>query len=290
MDIVTVSGSFDAEPIPEWAPYREGVAHVNGIDLYYRDSGGRGHPLVLLHPATGSALIWAYQQAPFVAAGYRVITYSRRGHFGSAPCDALDGGCPSQDLSALVNFLAVDTFAILASAAGCAVALDFAIGHSERLSGLILSGGSFGNVDDTDRAQASADLRPSGFDEMPATFRELSPSYRAANVPGAKAWAALEQQAVTGNRMGTRSAHRITWETIGLVRAPTLFIAGGADLWSPPPLMRPVAEAILESKMIIMSDVGHSAYWEQPSHFNGIILRFLAEKNRRAGGATSGNA
>ena len=41
---------------------------------------GGGQPIVLLHPATGSGLIWAYQQPAFVKAGYRVIAYSRRGY------------------------------------------------------------------------------------------------------------------------------------------------------------------------------------------------------------------
>src|SRR4051812_19443924 len=67
-------------PIPAQAPAKDGMAQLPGARLGYWDTGGDGAPIVLLHPATGSALIWEYQQPVFAKAGYRVIAYSRRGH------------------------------------------------------------------------------------------------------------------------------------------------------------------------------------------------------------------
>src|SRR5689334_21103147 len=72
-------------PAPISAP--ASVAKLAGVDLWYWDSGGEGPALVLLHPATGSGLVWGYQQAAFAAAGYRVIGYSRRGFSGSSAVD-----------------------------------------------------------------------------------------------------------------------------------------------------------------------------------------------------------
>src|SRR5437870_1096694 len=67
-------------PLPEQVAAKEGIAEVPGTRLGYWDTGGEGPAILLLHPATGSALIWAYQQPVFAKAGYRVIAYSRRGH------------------------------------------------------------------------------------------------------------------------------------------------------------------------------------------------------------------
>src|SRR6266567_2890782 len=70
-------------PIPPQAPAKEGIAVLPGTRLAYWDTAGNGEAVVLLHPATGSARIWSYQQPVFVKAGYRVIAYSRRGYGGS---------------------------------------------------------------------------------------------------------------------------------------------------------------------------------------------------------------
>ena len=74
-------------PIPAQAPAKEGVAQIPDTRLWYWDTGGTGVPIVLAHPATGSGLIWGYQQPVFAKAGYRVIGYSRRGYINSAPFD-----------------------------------------------------------------------------------------------------------------------------------------------------------------------------------------------------------
>jgi hypothetical protein len=47
-------------PIPEQVPAKEGMAELPGTRLGYWDTGGAGEPIVLLHPASGSALIWLY--------------------------------------------------------------------------------------------------------------------------------------------------------------------------------------------------------------------------------------
>ena len=43
--------------IPAQVPAKEGTADLPGTRLGYWDTGGTGEPIVLLHPASGSALI-----------------------------------------------------------------------------------------------------------------------------------------------------------------------------------------------------------------------------------------
>lgn len=59
-----------------------GKENFNDINIYYEDHG-TGQPVVLIHgwPLSGSS--WEKQVAPLLGAGYRVITYDRRG-FGES--------------------------------------------------------------------------------------------------------------------------------------------------------------------------------------------------------------
>src|SRR6267142_6249957 len=85
-------------PIPAQAPAKEAIAALPGTRLGYWDTGGTGTPVVLVHPATGSARIWVYQQPAFAKAGYRVIAFSRRSYYGSDPLPKESPGVASEDL------------------------------------------------------------------------------------------------------------------------------------------------------------------------------------------------
>ena len=126
-------------PIPEQVPAKEGMADLPGTRLGYWDTGGPGEPIVLLHPASGSALVWLYQQPVFAKAGYRVIAYSRRNYYNSDLAPENNPGTASADLQNLVEFLRVDKFHLVGSAAGGSVAADYALSHPERLLSLTVS-------------------------------------------------------------------------------------------------------------------------------------------------------
>ena len=96
--------------IPVQTPAKEAVAEIPDTRLWYWDTGGTGVPIVLLHPATGSALIWGYQQPVFAKAGYRVIAYSRRGYINSAPFDRSKPGNGSEDLRSSCRSSRLGTF------------------------------------------------------------------------------------------------------------------------------------------------------------------------------------
>jgi pimeloyl-ACP methyl ester carboxylesterase len=126
-------------PIPEQVAANEGMADLSGTRLGYWDTGGGGEPIVLLHPASGSALVWLYQQPVFAKAGYRVIAYSRRNYYNSDLAPENDPGAASADLQHLVEFLRLDKFHLVGSAAGGSVAADYALSHPERLLSLTVS-------------------------------------------------------------------------------------------------------------------------------------------------------
>ena len=200
---------------PALAPYRpepaqpamkRGIAHVNGAELAYIDTGGAGEAVILLHAYTGSVDAWSYQIPAFADAGYRVIAYSRRGHAGSGSADGDRAGRTVEDLDALADYLGIRSFHLVGTAAGGFVALDFAIAKPGRLLSLTIAS-SLAGVDDAAFNAASAVLTPRSFYQLPAEMREIGPSYRAAYPQGVERWVALE--AVPARRApGSRSNQR----------------------------------------------------------------------------------
>jgi pimeloyl-ACP methyl ester carboxylesterase len=262
--------------VPPQAPAREGLAAIADTHLWYWDTGGEGTPVVLLHPASGSGLIWGYQQPALVKAGYRVIAYSRRSYFNSDAIAKDQPGIGSADLHALIVFLGLTKFHLLGSAAGGTVAVDYALSHPDRLLSLTLADNAAG-VRDGEIAKAVVSIRTKGFDDMPVEFRELGPSYRAANPEGARIWTELAHKAVTGGDFRQGVANEITTAKVEAMKVPTLLITGDADLVNPPSILRMVARHIPGSEIAIVPEAGHSTYWEQPDIFNRVVLGFLAE-------------
>jgi pimeloyl-ACP methyl ester carboxylesterase len=265
--------------LPEPIQTKGGLAVLPDTRLWYWDTGGDGAPIVLVHPATGSALIWGYQQPAFAKAGYRVIGYSRRSYYNSDPLVADRPGIASEDLHHLADYLGLAKFHLVGSAAGGGIAADYAVSHPDRLLSLTVasnpSGLSSGPI-----AALYEDLRPKEFPSLPPDFRELGPSYRAANPAGAKLWLELEHKAITSRPFRQPAANKITEATLNRLQVPTLLISGEADLASPPGLIRMVAAQIPGSELVTVPEGGHSTYWERPDIFNRAVLDFIGRHSK----------
>jgi len=93
-------------------------------------------------------------------AGYRCIAYDRRNWGRSRPTST--GGQPgdvSDDLHGLVVHLNLDRFHIVATAAGGAGGLDYALAHPERVRSLVIAS-SIGGVQDPAYLEVQGRLRP----------------------------------------------------------------------------------------------------------------------------------
>ena len=118
-----------------------GYADLPGVRLWYTDSCGVGVPLVLLHANTGNADSWQYNIPGFVEAGYRVITFDRRG-WGRSRANPETGKQPgtiADDLNDLIEYLKLDRFHLVGVAGGGFAAYDNALWHPERLRSLVVA-------------------------------------------------------------------------------------------------------------------------------------------------------
>ena len=213
-------------------------------------------------------------------AGFRFIAFDRRGWGKTVVDPAAPVGTAPDDLLALVNALGIDRFHLVATAAGGFIALDFAVSFQQRLRSLVIAN-SIMQVQDAEYQALLARIRPAQFNALPEDFKELGPSYRAANPKGVEQWLAYEKAArPNGVPRAQPTKNRVMFALVDQLRVPTLFLAGGADLFAPPPVMRQVAGHVKGSEFQTFPEAGHSTAWEQPDAFNAAVLGFLAKHRK----------
>ena len=255
----------------------EGYAELDGRRLWYRDSGGSGAALVLLHARSGSSLFWEKQFPAFTAAGLRVIAHDRIGHGRSTLSSGAKPGTAADDVQALVDYLRLERFHLLGTAAGGIVATDCALSFPGRIKSLVIANSIVG-VQDEDYVALGKRLRPApSFDALPEHFRELGPQYRAANAEGEARWIALEHASQPQTPITVKQAmrNRITFSSLESIRLPVLLLTGDADLYTPPAVLELFKARIKHAQTLIVENCGDSAYWEQPDVFNRVVLEFL---------------
>ena len=277
---ITFTLLFAAAQVSPPAPAREAYANLPGVRIWYKDTGGAGVPVVLMHAATGSSQVWEHQIPAFTAAGYRVIAYDRLG-WGRSVIDSTGAkpGSAAGDLQALMDYLQIDRFHLVATAAGGSVSLDYAVSFPQHLRSLVIANGALGGLQDAQYQELGQRIRSPQLDALSAELRELGPSYRAANPEGTRRWIELERMSRPDGPPAPAqpTQNRITLSVLETMKVPLLLITGDADLSAPPPLLRFVAGKIKNSESLIISEAGHSAYWEQPEIFNRAVLEFMSK-------------
>src|SRR6266404_3749866 len=95
-----------------------GIENSDDIELYYEDNGS-GVPIVLIHGYPLSGASWEKQVPVLLDAGYRVITYNRRG-FGksSQPTAGYNYDTFAEDLHKLVTQLKLRDFTLVGFSMG----------------------------------------------------------------------------------------------------------------------------------------------------------------------------
>jgi pimeloyl-ACP methyl ester carboxylesterase len=246
--------------------------------ISWKDSGGSGAAVVFMHPASCDSRVWVHQEPAVKTAGLRFIAMDRRGYGKSEGTP----GFAADDLEALRKHLQIKQLHLVGTAAGGIAAVDYALSYPQGVASLVIANSIVG-VQDEEYQELGKRLRPQPhFNAMPEEFRELGPSYRAANPEGLRRWIEM-QKAGHAHTPPPRppappqTKNRITYALLETIRTPTLMITGDADLYMPPSVLRLLSKRIPNSKALVLAECGHSAYWEQPEAFNKAVLDFVKQ-------------
>jgi pimeloyl-ACP methyl ester carboxylesterase len=146
------------------------VLQDRGIRLHYRDWGGRGTPVVLIHGLSSNSRIWDLT-APRLIPGHWVVALDQRGHgLSDKPDDGYGFDSVCADLAAFVQYLRMDRPVVVGHSWGGAVAVQFAAEYPDLVRGLVLvDGGFIERPPGTPWEEAEREMRPPDIDGLPAT-------------------------------------------------------------------------------------------------------------------------
>src|SRR5829696_3832556 len=284
-EATTVHGSYPAA-MPRWAPEPPVplppgyVVHVPGRgEMFLRDSGGDGPPVLLLHGWMFSAdLNWYRTYTPLAEAGYRVLAVDHRGHGrGLRSPDPFSLRDCAADAAGLVAHLQIPPVLAVGYSMGGPIAALLARDHPQWVSGLVLGATAMDWSDPRMKAfwRTMAGLRlalglapeslwrralrAGGFPESPITVWTAAELSRGNSVDIAEA----------GRELGRFDSS--TW--IAGVDAPGAVIVTTQDTAVPPNRQRALAAAMGAPMFEIRGD--HSSVITRADEFNVALLAAL---------------
>jgi pimeloyl-ACP methyl ester carboxylesterase len=263
------------------------------VELHYEDTGS-GRPVVLIHgwPLSGQA--WEAQVPALVDAGYRVITYDRRG-FGqsSQPTSGYEYDTFAADLDALMSQLDLtDATLVGFSMGGGEVVRYLKDSGGDRVRSAVLAAAvppylyqsednPEGGLDDATIEQFESGVR----DDRPAFLRGFVEKFFAAGDKDDLVSQATKDQAWTvangASAQGTLECIAAFGRTdfrqdVAAVTVPTLVLHGDSDGIVPLEVSgRRSAESIPGAQLHVIAGGPHGINASHPAEFNAALLDFL---------------
>ncbi|MDM0033444.1 alpha/beta hydrolase [Variovorax sp. J22P271] len=252
-------------------------ADSKGVKLYY-EVHGEGRPIVFVHGGGGNTLSW-FQQVPHFAKQYRVITVDLRGFKNSkCPVEDVHPRYFPDDMRAVLDAEGIDKAAFVCQSLGAWAGLPLAARHPDRVASLVLTGTPTPAYSE----QNWKVLRESGERFMNRTGRGVATGFLAPHFieqnPSMKFLydqIRLLNQPFNARRMQDDDVKLHPQDFEGY-RVPTLMMGGALDVFLTPDSHRHVATLIPGAELYEFLQSAHSAYFEEPEHFNRVVGEFLA--------------
>ena len=270
-----------------------GKENSTPIELYYEDHGS-GSPVVLIHGWPLSGASWEKQTAALLEAGYRVITYDRRG-FGrsSKPGVGYDYDTFAADLDKLLKKLNLKKVALVGFSMGSGEVTRY-IGKygTTRVRKAVLIGTLGPYLVKTKDNPEGVD--PKVFDDIKAALREDRPAFLMEFLRN------FYNYDVTGGKLVSERVLEDNWNvaagassiaTVACVdcwiedfrknivknTVPTLILHGDADRILPPDATsRRQAKMIKNAKFVELPGGSHGVLWTHAERINSELVSFLS--------------
>jgi len=269
-----------------------GKENSGNIELYYEDHGG-GDTVVLIHGYPLSGASWEKQTAALLDAGFRVITYDRRG-FGqsSKPTTGYNYDTFAEDLRKLVTQLELRDFALVGfSMGGGEVARYLGRYGSKGVSKAVFIAsvppfllktpdnpkGLDSSVFDGIQKAVAAD-RYAFFTEFFKNFynTDLLLGKRVSEQVVQSSWSVAAGASATASLACVPTWHEDFRKDLSRIDVPTLVIHGDADRIVPFPASGQLtAKLVRGARLVWVKDGPHCIIWTHSDEVNAALLDFL---------------
>ncbi len=272
-----------------------GYGLLSSTKIHFDDTGGAGRPVVLIHGWPLSGESWSDQLGPLSDAGYRVVTYDRRG-FGRSdkPSSGYDYDTLAEDLSQLLTELELDDVTVVGFSMGGGEVARYVARHGEdRLHSVVFAAAVPPYMLETDdnpegplTQEAAEELtkglesdRNAFFDDFMTQFFSVGEQLKVSEAQRQQA-IALCHQSDQKAALGCMEAFGTTdfRDDLTKVTVPTLVVHGAGDATVPyQGSGARTHAAIAHSELVAVDDAPHGLNVSHADQFNAALLTFLAK-------------
>lgn len=266
-----------------------GYTEVDGVRLHVRELGPTGESagnVVFIHGYAGGLVSWLYTQ-PALATRFRTLALDLKG-FGLT--DKLDGdyslAAEAELIVHLMDQKGIDKAHLVAHSWGCAVALELARRHPERVQKLVLTSG-FVYED-----QLNGFLR---WSRVPGLGELLYGLFYNAQLEARYTWSYFEpERHVTAKGFGYlhdfQDTPGIKAAALAVLRGMeldalrpafarieqrALLIWGREDRVSPPPFGERLVTELPHARLVVLERSGHNVMLERAGTYEQLVAEFL---------------
>ena len=246
------------------ATNRGGQAQVNGIRIHYAIYG-QGSPVIFLHGGLANTDYWG-NQVPAVAAHHTVILMDSRGH-GRSTSDARPYGYDlmADDVVALMDELKIAKADIVGWSDGGILGLDLAMRHQDRVGKVF----AFAANTVTSGVKDGVEKNPT----FAAYIERAGHEYATRS-------ATPSEYNTFVHQISRMWAEQPNWSDAQLraIDAPVLVVDGDHDEAIKRKHTEYIAATIPHAGLLILPNVSHFAFLQDPAQFNFAVLHFLGDE------------
>lgn len=252
---------------------------VDGCRIAWRRDGDAGRPVVILSHSLGASMAMWDDQVASLAGEFSVLRYDTRGHGASdAPAGDYSLDRLGRDVLAVMDHLGIVSARFCGLSLGGMTGQWLGVHASERIERLVIANSSAHMGPAEGWQQRIAMVREHGMAAVASAVLErwFTPAFFAADGVGVERTRAQLLATMPEGYAGCCAAIRDMdlRPIIGLIRAPTLVIAGVQDPATPADHSELIQSRIAGARLVTL-DAAHLSNIEQPEAFNAALREFL---------------
>ena len=246
------------------ASARSGQADVDGVRIHYAIYG-HGTPVILLHGGLANADYWG-NQVRALRSHHTVVVMDSRGH-GRSTRDARPYGYDlmADDVVALLDALRLPKVDVVGWSDGAIIGLDLAMRHPSRIGRLF----AFAANTTVSGVKPAVQRNPT----FAAFIERAAGEYARYSATPGQYGAFLDQ-------IGRMWADQPHWSDaqLGKIKAPVLVVDGDHDEAIRREHTEHIAAVIPRAGLLILPNVSHFAFLQDPRLFDEAMLHFLDDE------------